>query len=59
VQQWQDVRLQLLAEDGSEIKGRIYGKVTAVEPREDGHFQVYIRFTSVSPEIHQVLRQAG
>ena len=59
VEQWQDVRLHLLAEDGVEIKGRIYGKVTAAEPREDGGLQVYIRFTSVSPEIHQVLRQAG
>ena len=59
VEQWQDVRLHLLAEDGVEIKGRIYGKVTAAEPREDGGWQVDIRFTSVSPEIHQVLRQAG
>ncbi|MFI5330523.1 MAG: adenylate/guanylate cyclase domain-containing protein [Desulfobaccales bacterium] len=58
VQQWQDVWLHLLAEDGAEIKGRIYGKVTAAEPREDGGLQVYIRFTSVSPEIHQVLRRA-
>ena len=58
VQQWQDVWLHLLAEDGAEIKGRIYGKVTAAEPREDGRLQIYIRFTSVSPEIHQVLRRA-
>jgi hypothetical protein len=58
VQQWQDVRLHLLAEDGSEIKGRIYGKVIAAEPREDGRLQVYLRFTSVSPDLHQVIRQA-
>jgi class 3 adenylate cyclase/HAMP domain-containing protein len=59
VQQWQDVRLHLLAEDGAEIKGRIYGKVTAVSLREGGDLQVDIHFTSVSPEMRQVIRQAA
>ena len=31
VEQWQDLRLQLLDENGTELPGKIYGKVTAVE----------------------------
>ena len=58
VQQWQDVRLHLLAAGGAEMPGKIYGKVTAVAPREDGQMEIDLRFTSVSPEIRQVLRQA-
>ncbi|MCX5889498.1 MAG: cache domain-containing protein [Deltaproteobacteria bacterium] len=55
---WQDVRLHLLAEDGTARPGKIYGKVTAVNPGADGRTEVEIRFTSVSPESRQVIRQA-
>ena len=55
---WQDVRLHLLAEDGTERPGKIYGKVTAVNPGADGRTEVEIRFTSVSPESRQLIRQA-
>ncbi len=58
LQQWQDVRLQLLDEDRAGTTGKIYGKVTEVKPGADDRLEVYIRFTSVSPETYQVIRQA-
>ncbi len=59
VQQWQDVRLHLPAAAGAEKPGKIYGKVTAVLPGEGGQMEIDLRFTSVSPEMRQGLRQAG
>lgn len=58
LENWQDVRLQLLDENLVEIPGKIYGKVSGVETGDDGRLQAYIRFTSVSREIYQVIRQA-
>ena len=58
LQQWQDVRLQLLDEDRAGTTGKIYGKVTEVKPGADDRLEVYIRFTSVSPESYQAIRQA-
>jgi len=56
---WEDVRLYLLDAGAQEIPGKIYGKVTAIGPGENGAQEAHIRFTSVSPEslgiIHQVL----
>ena len=54
---WEDVRLHLLDEAGSEIPGKIYGKVTAVEPSGEPYRRATIRFTSVSPETFQIIRQ--
>jgi sigma-B regulation protein RsbU (phosphoserine phosphatase) len=55
---WQDVRLRLLDENREELPGKIYGKVTAVTPAEDGGQTAEVRFTSVSAESRQTLRQA-
>lgn len=56
--EWEDVRLHLLDPAGEEIPGRIYGKVTALEPGPDGLHQATVRFTSVSPDARQQIRQA-
>ncbi|HEY9074650.1 MAG TPA: adenylate/guanylate cyclase domain-containing protein [Desulfobaccales bacterium] len=58
VEQWQDLRLQLLDENGTEVPGKIYGKVTAVEPGDQGLLAADIRFTSVAPEVLQVINKA-
>jgi len=42
-----------------EIPGHIYGKVTMVKPTPSDRFEAASSFTSVSPEIHQILRQAA
>ena len=55
---WEDVRLNFLDAEQNEIPGKIYGKVTAVEPGE-GDFRVaHISFTSVSPEIRAKIKEA-
>jgi class 3 adenylate cyclase len=59
VNRWQDVRLHLLDDSGARLPGKLYAKVTAVKPQAGGGLQAEIRFTSVSPELRQVLRQAG
>ncbi len=55
--EWEDVRLHLLDEDGQQLPGRIYGKVTALAPGTDGLHQATVRFTSVGPEIHQKIHE--
>jgi hypothetical protein len=54
---WEDVRLRMLDEHGCELPGRIYGKATKVEPGVDGGLTATIRFTSVAPEIHQLIHR--
>jgi len=56
--EWEDVRLHLLDHAGEEISGRIYGKVTALEPGHDGLHRATVRFTSVSPDARQTIQQA-
>jgi len=41
-----------------EVPGHIYGKVTMVKPTASDLFEAAISFTSVSPEIYQILRKA-
>jgi hypothetical protein len=55
--EWEDVRLHLLDADGQPLPGRIYGKVTALEPGPDGLHQATVRFTSVGPEIRDKIQQ--
>ena len=55
--EWEDVHLKLLDDTGQVIPGKIYGKVTAVKPTTDHLQEAQIRFTSVSPEIYQLIRQ--
>jgi len=59
VPEWEDVRLTLLDANLKEIPGHIYGKVTMVKPTASDLFEAAISFTSVSPEIYQILRQAA
>ncbi len=54
---WDDVRLNLLDENNEPIPGKIYGKVMTLESREDGLKEADIRFTSVSQEVYQIIRQ--
>ena len=53
--EWEDVRLQMLGDEGAPIPGKVYGKVTQVKPAA-GKFTATIRFTSVAPEVYQVIR---
>jgi hypothetical protein len=50
------VRLHLQDESGA-VTGKMYGKVTAVRPLGDTLKEVDIRFTSVSQEVYQIIRQ--
>ncbi|MBI4794635.1 MAG: HAMP domain-containing protein [Deltaproteobacteria bacterium] len=55
---WEDVRLHFLDAEKNERPGKIYGKVTAVEPGEGGLRVAHIRFTSVSSECREIIREA-
>ncbi len=55
LQEWEDVRLQMLDEQGAPVPGKVYGKVTQVKPAA-GQLTATIRFTSVAPEAHKVIR---
>jgi class 3 adenylate cyclase/HAMP domain-containing protein len=55
--EWGDVRLHLLDAGGQQLPGRIYGKVTALDPGTDGLRQATVRFTSVGPEIHKKIQE--
>jgi class 3 adenylate cyclase/HAMP domain-containing protein len=56
--EWEDVRVILLDEQMSPIPGKIYGKVTAVKPADDNLREAAVRFTSVAPEMHRLIREA-
>ncbi len=55
--EWEDVRLQLLDANRAELPGKIYGKVVAVKPTEEGRHEAHVRFTSMSPEIHTIIAE--
>ncbi|MHB9074528.1 MAG: adenylate/guanylate cyclase domain-containing protein [Desulfobaccales bacterium] len=55
---WEDVRLNLLEERAGELPGKIYGKVTAIKPIGENLHEAAIRFTSVSPELAQIIQKA-
>jgi len=56
MKQWEDVRISLQDKNLEEIPGHIYGKVAWVEPFSSDLFEATIGFTSVSPEIYQIIR---
>ncbi len=56
LQPWDDVRLHLLDEGGA-VHGKVYGKVTAVRPLEDTLSEADLRFTSVSKDVYEIIRQ--
>jgi hypothetical protein len=55
---WEDIRLVLLDRNLAPLPGNIYGKVTSVTPGPANLSAVSLRFTSVSPEIYHLIRQA-
>jgi adenylate cyclase len=59
VPEWAEVRLTLLDADHKEIPGHIYGKVTRVQPGAAHPYEAAVSFTSVSPEVYRLLRQAA
>ncbi len=56
--EWEDVRLQMLNRKGTPVPGKVYGKVTQVQPGAAGGLEATIRFTSVAPEVYQIIRRA-
>ena len=46
--EWEDVRLQMLNQKGAPVPGKVYGKVTQVQPGASGGLEATIRFTSVA-----------
>jgi class 3 adenylate cyclase len=58
MEQWEDVRLHRVDETGQELPGKAYGKVAQLKPAGDNLSEALIRFTSLSPEFHQMIRQA-
>jgi class 3 adenylate cyclase/HAMP domain-containing protein len=54
--EWEDVRLQMLDKNGAPIPRKVYGKVIQVQPGTDNRSTATIRFTSVAPEIYQLIR---
>jgi class 3 adenylate cyclase len=57
--EWEDLRLKLVDEKGEERPGKIYGKVLSVQPAADAPSQAQIRFTSVTPDLAEYIRQAA
>jgi len=55
--QWEDVRLHFLDEQMAPMTGKIYGKVTEVKVAGDGLQEAQLHFTSVSPEIKEVIQR--
>jgi class 3 adenylate cyclase/HAMP domain-containing protein len=56
LQEWDDVRIHLLDGDHG-VSGKMYGKVTAVRPLGDALQEADIRFTSVSQDAYDIIRQ--
>jgi class 3 adenylate cyclase/HAMP domain-containing protein len=56
--EWEDVRLQMLNRKGAPVPGKVYGKVTQVQPRAAGGLEATIHFTSVAPEVYRIIRRA-
>ena len=56
--EWEDVRLDLLDEQGAPQPGKIYAKVISLSGWTDKGMLAELRFTSVSPESSQLIRAA-
>ena len=54
--EWEDVRLHLFEPDGTPVPGKVYGKVTQVQPGAGGSLTATIRFTSAPPEIYRIIQ---
>ena len=56
LRQWEDVNVRLLSQAQEELPTRLYGKVIAIRPAENGHHDASIRFTSLSPDAAETIR---
>ena len=56
--QWEDLRLRVVRHDVQVIEGEIYAKVVSVESLGED-CQAEVRFTSMSPEVYRIIRQAS
>jgi len=54
---WENVKIQLLDDESKPLAGEIYAKIVDVK-QTGNHYESVIRFTSVSPEVGPILRQA-
>jgi class 3 adenylate cyclase len=54
--QWEDIRLKFVDAAGQEKPGKIYAKVMSVQAAGDFN-EAHLRFTSVSPECAQAIRE--
>jgi class 3 adenylate cyclase len=54
---WEDICIRLVNEVMEELSGRIYAKVEAAQATNNNHYEATVRFTSVAPEIYQIIRQ--
>jgi len=58
VNQWEEVKIQILDDSLAPIPGESYAKVISVKPVEGG-CECLMRFTSLAPEVLEALRQAA
>ena len=56
VQQWENLKLEMLDPEMKPIGGDVYGKVVSVS-HTDGSFVASIRFTSIAREAYMILRK--
>lgn len=56
VQQWENLKLEMLDSEMKPIGGDVYGKVVSASPT-DGSFVASIRFTSIAREAYMILRK--
>jgi sigma-B regulation protein RsbU (phosphoserine phosphatase) len=57
LRQWDDLRLRLVEDAHHHAAGEMYAKVVKVE-KIDEYYRAGIRFTSLSPEVYRIFREA-
>jgi len=57
VSQWEDVKIQIVDDKTAPIGGECYAKAISVKHVE-GNYECLMRFTSIAPEVIELLRQA-
>jgi len=57
IRQWEDLRLRLIKDARQHVAGDVYAKAIEVTKTDEG-YKVVLRFTSLSPEVYEVFREA-
>jgi sigma-B regulation protein RsbU (phosphoserine phosphatase) len=57
IRQWDDLRLRLIRDVHQHIQGDVYAKAVEVSKTDQG-YRVVVRFTSLSPEVYAIFREA-